>query len=266
MATAGRQTFALDAGPAGNLPPDRNYYLIVIGSGEGTVELGSVVSDGEDSGGADGWLVYKEDGYIEGDDPTDYYYPKVDIKGHPGAIPYLLEASIKSTPLNGHTYHAGEHIEVTLRTSVPVTSSDDAVRAPLWLGDGAENYRGARPGSDYFYAGGWRTFAVYKVHQDDVDTDGVILGDDLLCVDGIPLWKNALDATVPVSGSLDFATVDTGLGNPWTGPRHGTASRCTARSQTSFKIQLMLSACSVTMEILPIRTFATKPRNILSVV
>ena len=52
--------------------------------------------------------------------PWTYDYLKVDISGHTGAIPYLIAASVTSTPINGHTYHAGEHIEIMLGTSVPV--------------------------------------------------------------------------------------------------------------------------------------------------
>ena len=136
-------------------------------------------------------------------------YPKVEFKGHARAIPYLLSASITSIPLNGETYHAGEYIEVTLQFSIPATTNGDDVRVPLWLGDGADNYRGARFVPRPFDANGWRSVAVYEVLQDDRDTDGVILGEELLWVDGAPLWMSAADTDVPVSTSFEFATVDT---------------------------------------------------------
>ena len=210
VTTAGRQTFTMDPGPGGNLEPSDRFFLEIVGSGTGTVELGHVVGDVEDSGGEDGWEVDRSHEYIEGvDDPMDYAYPKVEIKGHARAIPYLLSASITSIPLNGETYHAGEYIEVTLQFSIPATTNGDEVRVPLWLGDGADNYRGARFVPRPFDANGWRSVAVYEVLQDDRDTDGVILGEELLWVDGAPLWMSAADTDVPVSTSFEFATVDT---------------------------------------------------------
>ena len=65
----------------------------------------------------------------------------------------------------------------------------------------------------------WSGLAVYKIQQDDEDSDGVILGEDVVWDDGIPLWKNALDTTVPISPSLEFATVDTDPGYPVDGSR-----------------------------------------------
>ena len=221
VTTAGRQTFTMDPGPGGNLAPSRHFILAIVGSGTGTVELGTVAGDGEDSGGADGWAIQIAQGIIPGvDDPLDYYYLKVDVTGHPGAIPYLLAASITNVPLNGHTHHAGEHIEITLQTSMPVAANDGVGRVPLWLGDGEENYRGARPvGGDFRFNDNWSGLAVYKIQQDDEDSDGVILGEDVVWDDGIPLWKNALDTTVPISPSLEFATVDTDPGYPVDGSR-----------------------------------------------
>ena len=51
VTTAGRQTFTMDPGPGGNLAPSRQFILAIVGSGTGTVELGTVAGDGEDSGG-----------------------------------------------------------------------------------------------------------------------------------------------------------------------------------------------------------------------
>ena len=151
VTAAGRQTFTMDPGPGRNLEPSRQFILVIVGSGTGTVELGMVADHGEDSGGADGWAIMRDPEFIEGvDDPLDYDYPKVDVRGHPGAVPYLLAASITSSPLNGHTYHAGEHIEIMLETSVPVAPSDGLGRLPLWFGDGEEHYRGARPVEGHF--------------------------------------------------------------------------------------------------------------------
>ena len=160
--------------------------------------------------------------FIEGvDDPLDFDFIKVDISGHTGAIPYLIEAAITSTPLNGETYHAGEHIEIRVLTSVPVAPSDGTGRLPLWFGDGEEHYRGARLVGSSFPSGDydadileWGSYAVYKVRLGDVDTDGVMLDDELIWRDGSPVWTNALDPAVPVSSSMDFATVDTSLGHP----------------------------------------------------
>ena len=218
VTTAGRQTFTTDLGPGGNLPPDVEFGLLVVGSGTGTVELGTVAGDGEDSGGEDGWLINKDSLFFLPEDPLDFDYLKVDVRGHPGAVPYLLAASITSTPLNGHTYHAGEHIEITVQTSVPVAPSDGLGQLPLWFGDGEEHYRGARPvEGHFFFDGSWNSLAVYKVHQRDMDTDGVMLDDELVWDDDSPIWTNAVDASVPISRSLDFATVDTSLGHPVNG-------------------------------------------------
>ena len=77
VTTAGRQTFTMDPGPGGNLEPSERFVLVIVGSGTGTVELGDVVDDGEDSGGEDGWEVDRSHAYIEGvDDPMDYDLPQ----------------------------------------------------------------------------------------------------------------------------------------------------------------------------------------------
>ena len=68
-----------------------------------------------------------------------------------------------------------------------------------------------------FFDGSWNSLAVYKVHQRDMDTDGVMLDDELVWDDDSPIWTIALDATVPISSSLDFATVGTSLGHPVNG-------------------------------------------------
>ena len=211
VTATGRQTFTMDPGPGGNLVPRRQFILVIVGSGTGTVELGTVAGDAEDSGGADGWVIERDPDFLEGvDNPLDYDYPKVDVTGHPGAIPYLLAASITSTPLNGHTYHAGEHIEIAMKFSLPAISNGDDVRVPLWLGNGKEHYRGARQvGPPHFDSTDQRTVVAYKVQQDDLDTDGVILGQPPLWTEGVPRWVNSADTGVPISQSLDFATVDT---------------------------------------------------------
>ncbi len=216
VTTAGRQTFTMDPGPGGNLRSNEEFILIIVGSGTGTVELGSVAGHAEDAGGEDGWVYLPDPYFVEGEeDPLDYVYPKVDVRGHPGAVPYLLAASITSIPLNGHTYHAGENIEVSLQYSMPVTTNGDHVRVPLWLGDGADNYRGAKTVTRHsFGAGYWRTVGVYKVLEGDMDTDGVALGEELLWVDGTPLWMSAADTGVPVSTSFEFATVDNQPAHP----------------------------------------------------
>ena len=210
VTTAGRQTFTMDTGPGGNLESSEEFILVIVGSGTGTVELGTVVGPAEDAGGEDEWVYLPDPYFFEDEDPLDYDYLKVAIEGHPGAIPYLLNAAITSIPFNSETYHAGEHIEVTLEYSMPVTTNGDDVRVPLWLGDGADNYRGAKTVTrNSFSAGYWRTVGVYKVLEDDMDTDGVALGEELLWADGTPLWMSAADTDVPVSTSFEFATVDT---------------------------------------------------------
>ena len=222
VTAAGRQVFTLDHRPDGNLHAGDPYDLLIIGSGTGTVELGQVRGNAGDSGGADGWTIGSGGVFIEDvDDPLDFDFIKVDISGHTGAIPYLIEAAITSTPLNGETYHAGEHIEIRVLTSVPVAPSDGTGRLPLWFGDGEEHYRGASPVGSSFPSGDfdadileWGSYAVYKVRLGDVDTDGVMLDDELIWRDGSPIWTNALDPAVPVSSSMDFATVDTSPGHP----------------------------------------------------
>ena len=221
VTSAGRQTFTMDPGPSGNLVPTGpefkgKYYLVIVGSGSGTVQLGRVAGDGEDSGNSAGWVIEGAPDFIEGvDNPLDYNYLKVDVRGHPGAIPYLRAASVRSTPLNGHTYHAGEHIEIIVQTSVPVTPSNVPGRLPLWLGIGEEFYRGARPVAAYFrHDYSWSVLAVYEVREGDTDTDGVVLDDQLVWDNNSPIWTNALDTTVPISHSLEFATIDTGPEHP----------------------------------------------------
>ena len=215
VTTAGRQTFTMDPGPVGNLRSSKEFILVIVGSGTGTVELGTVAGHAEDAGSEDEWVYLPDPYFFEDEDPLDYDYLKVAIEGHPGAIPYLLNAAITSIPFNSETYHAGEHIEVTLEYSMPVTTNGDDVRVPLWLGDGADNYRGAKTVTrNSFSAGYWRTVGVYKVLEGDMDTDGVALGEELLWADGTPLWMSAADTGVPVSTSFDFATVDDQPGHP----------------------------------------------------
>ena len=211
VTTEGRQIFTMARAPGGNLIHSRPYSLVIVGSGTGTVELGQVLGDGEDDGGADGWVIEKTADFYDGvDDPLDYDYPKLEFRGHAGAIPYLLDAAITSIPLNGETYHAGEHIEVTLKLSVPVASNGDDGQIPLWFGDGTEHYRSASPVTTRsFEADHWRTVGVYRVLEGDMDTDGVTLGEELLWDQGTPRWMNAADTDVPISTSFDFATVGT---------------------------------------------------------
>ena len=211
VTTEGRQVFTMTPGPGGNLIHSRPYSLVIVGSGTGTVDLGQVLGDGEDGGGADGWVIARTPAFIDGvDDPLDHDYPKLEFRGHAGAIPYLLDAAITSIPLNGETYHAGEHIEVTLKLSVPVVSNGDDGQIPLWFGDGTEHYRSASPVTTRsFEADYWRTVGVYRVLEGDMDTDGVTLGEELLWDQGTPRWMNAADTDVPISTSFDFATVGT---------------------------------------------------------
>ena len=220
VTTTGPQTFTAVRGPDGNLEDDGTYHLRVVGSGTGTVVLGRVAGDGEDSGGSDGWDIYRSDDVDEGDDPNDFHYLKVNIKGHDGAIPYLLGASIYSTPYDGSTFTAGERVEIYVGFSSSVQTLDRSHTVPLWLGNGEENLRRAKHISTVNDVG-YRLYFVYIVQPGDTDADGVLLGSDLsqiLTQDGEPAFANAFYSNVPAR-AYSLTEIQSSVGSPVDGSR-----------------------------------------------
>ena len=220
VTSAGPQTFTAVGGADGNLKRDETYRLRVVGSGTGTVALGRVVAAGEDSGGSDGWDIPRSDDFLEGDDPNSFHYLKVDIKGHDGAIPYLLGAWIYNTPYDGSTFTAGERVEIYLGFSASVQTLDRTHTVPLWLGNGEQNLRSAKHISTVNDARS-RLYYVYIVQPGDTDTDGVLLGSDIsqiLTQNGEPAFANAFYSNVPAR-AYSLTEIQSSVGSPADGSR-----------------------------------------------
>ena len=153
--------------------------------------------------------------FSEGDDPNDFDYLKVDIKGHDGAIPYLLGASISSTPYDGSTFTAGERVEIDLSFSSSVQTLDGSHTVPLWLGNGEENLRSAKHTATINDAG-HRLYYVYIIQPGDTDADGVLLGSDIsqiLTQDGEPAIANAFYSNVPAR-AYSLTEIQSSVGSP----------------------------------------------------
>ena len=103
VTSAGPQTFVIDNETAGNLFDGDSYFIGVVGSGSGTVSIGLTEQHGEDSVTADGWEIPSNTGRVV--DKSGYL--KMTIRGHIGAIPRLVSASIIGGPYNGKTFAAG---------------------------------------------------------------------------------------------------------------------------------------------------------------
>ena len=220
VTTTGPQTFTIVRGLGSNLSSGEGYNLRVVGSGTGTVVLGRVAGDGKDSGSADGWDIPRDDDFQEGDDPNDFDYLKFDIKGHYGAIPYFLGASISSTPYDGSTFTAGERVEIDLRFSSSVQTLDGSHTVPLWLGNGEENLRSAKHIATINDVG-HRLYYIYIIQPGDTDADGVLLGSDIsqiLTQDGEPVIANAFYSNVPAR-AYSLTEIQSSVGSPVDGSR-----------------------------------------------
>ena len=151
------------------------YEVTIAGSGSGTVEIGATASDGQDTGGLTRWAI--------ADPPTNETVPRLSLRGHEHANPFITHAEIISAPEDGTSYRAGEQIAVLFVFSGALIGTFPAT-ADLWLGAGAAQRREASlaaqyPQSDYHHA-----VYAYTVQSGDSDTDGILLGEN-------PLGRNA---------------------------------------------------------------------------
>ena len=107
--------------------------------------------------------------------------------GHQGLIPDIILAEILSKPLNGTAYTAGENIEFLVTFSIAIALPETPVEAAFWLGNGSEHMRHARL-VNHFEGNYYNLVFAYTVQPGDIDTDGVLLGEN-------PLGTNA-DSTI----------------------------------------------------------------------
>ena len=140
VATTGRQVFTIDqtyirhAELKAALPPGFTYEVTITGSGSGTVEIGATASSGQDTGGLAGWTI--------ADPPTNETVPRLSLRGHEHANPFITHAEIVSAPEDGTSYRAGEQIAVLFVFSDHLSGTFPAT-ADLWLGTGAAQRREA---------------------------------------------------------------------------------------------------------------------------
>ena len=210
-ASAGNQVFSLDDPfharanvPFAGLRSGLGYFSFRIsigGSGEGSVEIGATTSSAEDTGGQSGFNI--------GDPDSGATVPRFGLVGHTAAVRYIYHAEVTSTPADGASYKAGEHIAVLFLVSRAVLPANAPPMAGIWLGDGAEHYRAAqRVGSHQF--GGFQTLIYsYEVQAGDADADGILLAENTLGrnenFDFVDYFSN-----VPVDLSMPAAQQGTG--------------------------------------------------------
>ena len=215
VSNTGTQLFTLKEDQLGNLKPNETYHLFFFGRGTGSVQVGSNTSYEEDAGGAEGWDVVAPAGFEPGDEGSI----RLSIGGYPSAVPYLTDVSIISTPLNGVTYHADEHIEVEMVFSYFTQMLDQSFQVPLNLGGGTERQVFARLVSSIQkgFVGDEQTrfLFVYTVDASDIDNDGIVIDRaGLLGDNGGFAFTNSLADDVPVSASLRFAKIGTDTPHP----------------------------------------------------
>ena len=182
VTTSGPQTFTIrerDSGNAGYGGLGLN--VIIVGSGEGTVELGLTNSDALDIGASEGWGLFGE--------PLKF---KLSLIGYEGEIPYLTEARIISSPYDDVTYTAGERIEIHLLFSFDVQLLDSSHVIPFRLGTSTDDVREAEIVTETET----RALFAYTVQPADSDMDGPLLPtdvDEILMKDGDAVFANRED-------------------------------------------------------------------------
>ena len=191
VSTAGRQRFTA---PSFRFYPLNFGYpiLYISASGTGFAELGTTASRDEDDPHAYRWniadKVYRSAGEGSFQELRSAHLPRFTISGHTTETLRILEADIVSEPYDGAAYAAGEHIEVRIILNGPVRPLATPLTVPLYLGPGAEHRRDARlvtirgnytdvlTPQDRRYV----LYFAYTVQPGDVDTDGIVLGANLL--------------------------------------------------------------------------------------
>ena len=154
--------------------------LTIEGTGSGSVELRTMSRNAnEPHRVSQGWSVAFTD--------ANPRQPRIALIGHQGIIPDIILAAILSEPLNGTAYTAGENIEFLVTFSIEIALPETPVEAAFWLGDGSEHMRHARL-VNHFLGNYQNLVFAYTVQPGDIDTDGVLLGEN-------PLGTNA-DSTI----------------------------------------------------------------------
>ena len=154
--------------------------LTIEGTGSGSVELQTMSRNAnEPHRVSQGWSVAYTD--------SEPLHPRFAILGHQGIVPEIILAEILSEPLNGTAYTAGENIEFLVTFPIEIALPETPVEAAFWLGDGSEHMRHARL-VNHFLGNYQNLVFAYTVQPGDIDTDGVLLGEN-------PLGTNA-DSTI----------------------------------------------------------------------
>ena len=157
-----------------------SMMLTIEGTGSGSVELRTMSQNADNLYRfSQGWSVAFTD--------SNPRQPRIALTGHQGIIPDIILAEILSKPLNGAAYTAGENIEVLITFSAYIALPEMPVDAAFWLGNGPEHVRHAGL-VNHFQAKYHHLVFAYTVQPGDIDTDGVLLGEN-------PLGTNA-DTTV----------------------------------------------------------------------
>ena len=140
VTSAGLQTFTLDDellqwGTIRTFQSDASYFIIVEGSGDGSIQLNATASFGKDSGSASGISFGQPDG-------ASARISQLSLSGHQGATPEIVYGDVISSPEDGTAYAAGERIEMLYLFTREVDFQGSLV-LPFWLGNGAEHRREA---------------------------------------------------------------------------------------------------------------------------
>ena len=180
------------------LKPNTAYWIVLSGTGTGwEVSTTNIQSSSRDTASQAGWK-FEGRMTVRGTETfsggivvigPSYNHPRFTIRGTPRASPSLTSAQITSSPLDGDTYYAGEHIEVVFTFDRPVKYVKGV--ASLYVGAGATNatYRSGE------YMGPVGTNALlyrYRVTASDTDADGVAVGANPL---GTTAQGSVVDAT-----------------------------------------------------------------------
>ena len=194
VTSAGLQTFTFDSellqwGTIRTTESISNYYLIVEGSGAGSIQLNATASYEKDSGGASGISF----DHIPGFSPPSI--PQLSLSGHQGATPQMVYGDVISSPEDGSAYAAGERIEMLYAFTRPVDIPESLV-LPFWMGDGAERRREAGLVESYPRGFNFLLFA-YTVQSGDTDTDGIYIGADPFGDNAGVVWHAEESAVVP---------------------------------------------------------------------
>ena len=161
------------------LDPNTNYYFALDCTAgcanDNYAQLGTTYSDGEDSGGENGWTIQNHLGFRK--TGIDFWFTdhnqnlRIRIKGRPS--PYrAYKTEIVSTPVNGNIYRYGENIDVVLTFNTEVYMPLEDPSIGIRVGNAAEGSTHRAAG---FLSGSGTDRLVYRyqVQVADVDANGI---------------------------------------------------------------------------------------------